>query len=634
MGSTMTEERARRKLSGILSVDAVAYSRLMEEDEVLTIHTLADSKELIAKLIQQHRGRVVDAPGDNLLAEFGSVVDATECAVKIQQELKVKYAELPDDRKMQFRIGVNLGDVVEEADHIYGDGVNIAARIEGLADPGGVCISRTAYDHVKNKLKIGYEYLGEHSVKNISEPVRVYRVLMEPEAAGKVIGEKRFLGRISRNAAITVIIILLILAGSVIGWNIYLHQSNKIESASLDNMVYPLPKKPSIAVLPFTNLTGDHDQEYFIDGLTEELITALSKVPKLFVIARNSSFTYKGKPVVVQRVSEELGVRYVLEGSVRKTGDQVRITAQLIDAIKGRHLWSERYDRNMNDIFAVQDEITLRIITALQVKLTEGEQERILSKTAKNLQTYLKCLEGEGYLRQLDREGNTLAKEVAKEVIRLDPDDARGWTILARTHMFDVWFGLSKSPEESLENALQFAQKARDMEPLQAFPNVVMAHTYLTNKRYDEAVAAAEKALELEPGSADPYATFGHVLIYSGRYEEAVNMLEKAMRLNPYPPIWYFVNLGDAYDEVGRKEEAIQTYKKGLEEAPSNFSLLLSLTCTYVTTGRLEKARSTAKAVLKAHPTFTIEQLIKMDPSKDNSRVIRTAEALRKAGLK
>jgi len=246
----MIEERARRKLSGILSADAVGYSRLMEEDEASTIRTLEDSKRLMSELIEQFKGRVVDAPGDNLLAEFGSVVDATECAVKIQEELKTKNAELPDNRKMRFRIGVNLGDVVEEADRIYGDGINIAARIEGLAEPGGICISRTAYDHVKNKLEVGYEYLGEHSVKNIAEPVRVYRVLMAPEAAGKVIGEKRFLGGVSRRTAMAVIIVLAIVAGGLIGWNIYLQQSKKVEPASLDKLAYPLPDKPSIAVLP------------------------------------------------------------------------------------------------------------------------------------------------------------------------------------------------------------------------------------------------------------------------------------------------------------------------------------------------------------------------------------------------
>ena len=255
---------------------------------------------------------------------------------------------------MEFRIGINLGDVLEDDERIYGDGVNIAARIEGLAQPGGICISRTAYDQVKNKLDLGYEYLGEHSVKNIAEPVRVYRVLMDPESAGKVIGEKSFIGKVSRRTAMTVIIGLIIVAGGLVGWNIYLHQSKRIEPASLDKMEYPLPDNPSIAVLPFDNMSADPKLEYLSDGIAEEIITALSKTPKLFVIARNSSFTYKGKPVKVQQVAEELGVRYVLEGSVRKDAERVRVTAQLIDAISGIHLWAERYDRDLKDIFAIK----------------------------------------------------------------------------------------------------------------------------------------------------------------------------------------------------------------------------------------------------------------------------------------
>ncbi|UCD80617.1 MAG: adenylate/guanylate cyclase domain-containing protein, partial [Desulfobacterales bacterium] len=296
----MNEKSPKRKLSGLMSADAVGYSRLMQDDETATIRTLEESKRLMSQLIDQFKGRVVDAPGDNLLAEFGSVVNATECAVRIQKELKAKDSDLPDNRKMQFRIGINLGDVVEEDDRIYGDGVNIAARIEGLADPGGICISRTAYDHVKNKLELGYEYLGEHTVKNIAEPVRVYRILMEPEAAGKVIGEKRLWRKISRRTAVAVISILVVVAGGLAGWNFYLRQSKRAETAALDKMAFPLPDKPSIAVLPFTNMSGNPEQEYFSDGIAEEIITALSKTPKIFVIARNSTFTYKGKPVKVQ----------------------------------------------------------------------------------------------------------------------------------------------------------------------------------------------------------------------------------------------------------------------------------------------------------------------------------------------
>jgi TolB-like protein/class 3 adenylate cyclase len=349
----MAEEALKRKLTAILNADVVGYSRLMDDSEEATIQTLNIYRNSITALIDGHRGRVLDTAGDNLLAEFTSVVDAVNCSVKIQRTLDEQNKELPPERKMKFRIGVNVGDVVEEEDRIYGDGVNIAARVESMAEAGGICITGRAYDQVKNKLELGYEFLGEHSVKNIAEPVRVYKVLMEPEAAGKVIGEKRFLGRISRRTALAIIITLAVVAGSLIGWNIYLQQSKKVEPASVEKMALPLPDKPSIAVLAFDNLSGDPSQEYFSDGIAEEIITTLSNVGALFVIARNSSFSYKGKPVKIQQISEELGIRYVLEGSVRRSGDRVRVTAQLIDAIKGQHLWAESYDRDFKSIFEI-----------------------------------------------------------------------------------------------------------------------------------------------------------------------------------------------------------------------------------------------------------------------------------------
>jgi adenylate cyclase len=377
----MADEGFKRKLTAILSADAVGYSRLMAEDETATVKTIASYREIMATLIKQHRGRVVDSPGDNLLAEFSSVVDAVQCAVAVQNEFQTRNAELAENRRMEFRIGINLGDVIDEEDRIYGDGVNVAARLEALADPGGVCVSKTAFDQIETKLPLGYEYLGEQSVKNIPKPVRAYRVLMKPDAAGKVIGEKRFLGRYSRRTAMAAIIILVMVAGGLVSWNIYLQQSKNVEPASVEKMAYPLPDRPSIAVLPFNNLSGDSEQAYLVDGLTENVIGGLSKIPEMFVISRNSSFTYKGKSVKVQQVAEDLGVRYVLEGSVQKSGEQLRVTTQLIDALNGRHVWSEKYDRKVDNLFIVQDDITLNIAIAMQVKLTEGEQAKVRHAT-------------------------------------------------------------------------------------------------------------------------------------------------------------------------------------------------------------------------------------------------------------
>jgi TolB-like protein/class 3 adenylate cyclase len=333
----MATEGVKRKLTAILSADVKGYSRLMGEDEVATIRTLEEYREVMSGLIKRHRGRVVDSPGDNVLAEFASVVDAVESAVEIQEDLKVKNAELPENRRMEFRIGINLGDIVEEGERIYGDGVNVAARIEGLAEGGGICISRTAFDQVKNKLNLGYEYLGEHSVKNIAEPVRVYRVLTEPKAAGKVIGEEGPRSKQRRWAAIGGLAVLIIMAGAVTIWNLYF-KLPAVETFSKGEMTFELPKGPSIAVLPFVNMSGDPEQEYFSDGLTENIIASLSNDTRLFVIARNSTFSYKGKSVKVQEMARALGAQYVVEGSVQRAKDRVRITAQLINATTGHHI--------------------------------------------------------------------------------------------------------------------------------------------------------------------------------------------------------------------------------------------------------------------------------------------------------
>ncbi|MBW2405882.1 MAG: adenylate/guanylate cyclase domain-containing protein [Deltaproteobacteria bacterium] len=330
----MTTQDLKRKLTAILSADVKGYSRLMGDDDEATVRTITAYRKVITEVVQKHRGRVVDSPGDNILAEFSSVIDAVSSSVEIQKELGVRNAELPEDRKMEFRIGVSLGDVIHEEDRIYGDGVNVAARVESLADPGGICLSGTVFDQIESKLPLGYDYLGEQSVKNISKPVRIYKALMDPGAVGKVIGEERSEPRRGQRAAVAAVTLLLLIVGGLLIWPTALPP---VQVASVEKMVYQLPDKPSIAVLPFDNLSKNTEQEYFSDGLTEEIIAALSSVPKLFVIARNSTFTYKGKPVKVQQVSEELGVQYVLEGSVRKGGDKIRITAQLIDALNGGH---------------------------------------------------------------------------------------------------------------------------------------------------------------------------------------------------------------------------------------------------------------------------------------------------------
>ncbi len=414
----MTTQEVKRKLTAILSADVKGYSKLIREDELATIRTLNAYKELITNLVQQHHGRVIDAPGDNLLAEFSSVVDAVECSVEIQKELKARNAELPENRRMEFRIGVNLGDVVEEEGKIFGDGVNIAARLESLSEAGGVCISGKAYDEVKNKLSLGYKYLGEQTVKNTPEPVRVYRVLMEPEAAGKVIGEKSVKPRKWQRAVIGLVFILIVI-GAALEWKLHTRSAPQPGVASKEKMAFPLPDVPSIAVMPFVNMSGDPKQEFFSDGFTESIITALSKVPRLFVISRQSTFFYKGKPVKVKQVSEELGVQYVLEGSVQKSPDRIRINVQLIDALAGHHIWAERYDRDLKDIFALQDEITIKILSGIRAKLTMGGEASMSQKYAEKyykgkqgLDCYLKLMEASGYIQRFSIQDNNVARRM------------------------------------------------------------------------------------------------------------------------------------------------------------------------------------------------------------------------------
>jgi TolB-like protein/class 3 adenylate cyclase len=377
----MTEEDFRRKLAAILSADVAGYSRLMGEDETSTVRTLTAYREMISTLIRQHGGRVVDSPGDNILADFTSVVYAVQCAVAIQKELKVRNALLAQNRRMKFRIGINLGDVIEEGDRIYGDGVNIAARLEGLAEPEGICISRTAFYHIEGKLPFGYEYLGDQKVKNIARPVGAYRVLMEP--AEKVAGrgkEKKMGPATGPKPLLAGVLLLLLISGALVIWYFHFYSVPPQGGTASEKIVQgKLPDKHSIAVLPFLNMSGDNSQDYFSDGLTEDLITDLSKIPTLFVVARNSVFLYKGKTVSPQQVSTELGVRYVVEGSIRKAGNRVRITAQFVDGATGWHLWAERYDRELKDIFTIQDEIVQDIVTALRRKMFEKDEERLMA---------------------------------------------------------------------------------------------------------------------------------------------------------------------------------------------------------------------------------------------------------------
>ncbi len=628
------------------------YSRLMGEDEEWTVRTLSAYREIMRSLIQQHRGRIVDAPGDNVLAEFASVVDAVQCSVEIQQVLRAKNAVLPENRRMEFRIGINLGDVIEEGEQIYGDGVNIAARLEGLAEAGGICISESAYQQIENKLPLRYKYLGEHQVKNITKPVRAYRAQIEPEGAI----EKKAKPRQWQRVTIGLVVAVIVVVATIVIWKFYISPAPqpevaskekitvapsekpsatiptvpapsveptpkekvtvptspapsvapalkekvtpplsekvskpvpppapKMEVASKEKMAFLLPALPSIAVLPFVNMSDDPKQEFLCDGITENIITALSKVPRLFVIARNSTFAYKGKPVKVKQVSEELGVQYVLEGSVQRSSDRIRITAQLIDALKGHHIWAERYDRDLTDLFALQDEITIRILNALRVKLTEGERSfgTPLKYDKQDLDCILKTMDAQAHLTRANIEDNNIARRIAEEAIAMCPERLKPYTALAMFHMLDYWFGTSKSPQESIAKAIELAQKSLAVDDTRAEVHGLLSQFYCLKRDYDRAIVEGEKGVTLNPSGADVKYWYAATLTFAGRAEEAIPLFEKTIRLNPFGPSRYFLNYGHALRVTGKLEEAASAYKKAIQREPNNFFAHVNLAGTY-----------------------------------------------------
>ena len=432
----MSKEKEIRKLAAIIHADVKGYSRLMGEDESHTVSCLGKCRQIFTNTIGSHIGRVVNAPGDSILAEFPSVVSAVQCAVEIQAQLKEWNAKLPENRKMEYRIGVNLGDVIESGDAIYGDGVNIAARIEALTEPGRVSISRTVFTHAHKQPDYGYEYRGAHRVKNIDEPVHLYRVLTAPEDAGKVVMRPRQRSIFSRGSYLAMTAALFILATIPLFY--YFPPSPQREPAAAEKMAYPLQDKPSIAVLPFVPIGPESEQNYIGEGLTADIIRALSKIPNMFVIGKDSVRTFKGKAVNAKQVAEEMGVRYVLEGSVQTDQGKVRVIATLIDALEGKRLWTERYDRPLQDIFALQDEITINILTALQVNLTAGERIRVLLHSTKDIEAYLKYLKGREYYLRFNSEDNALARRLFEEAIAIDPGFTTAIVDLAWTHLLDI----------------------------------------------------------------------------------------------------------------------------------------------------------------------------------------------------
>jgi adenylate cyclase len=635
-GDLMSAESFKRKLTAILSADVKGYSRLMGEDEAETVKTLTTYRKIMGELIQQHRGRVIDSPGDNILAEFASVVDAVQCSVAAQNEFKARNAELPEDRRMEFRIGVNLGDVIEEEGRIYGDGVNIAARLEALANPGGICISKTAFDHIETKLPLGYEYLGEQTVKNIAKPVGAYRVLMEPRvtvAGAKAKAPKVPLWRHKNVLASAVVALVAIIGVGV--WNFY-WRAPKIEPASKEKMAFPLPDKPSIAVLPFDNMSANPEYDSLADSLSENIIYTLSYLPGMFVVARNSTFSYKGKPVEIRQVAEQLGVRYVLEGSVLRAGDRVRVTAQLIDATTGYHLWSGRFDRSVNDIFSLLDEIAKTIAGELQVKVSPDQWASLAHKTD-NFDAWAATTRAYSLLTRGFRENAVEVKRLSEKGVALDPKYGFGWGVLAAVHTLEVIYGLTQSPAESIKLAAECNEKALTLDPTLSCSTANRGQIYLLQGKVEEATAFCRKAIDMAPSLDTNYLIFGVTMDFAGNFDEAIPLFKKAMRLNPFYPAGYLRYYGMACLMADRKEEALSAFKEYLERAQRGesppLSAHLGLCAVYAELGKEEEARSHVVEILKINPTFSMEEAKKAYRWRDPEYSERWLSSLRKAGL-
>ncbi len=584
-----------RKLAAILAADVVGYTRLAGADEDRVLARLrALRSDLIDPTIAVHRGRVIKRTGDGALVEFRSVVDAVRCAVEVQNGMVERNAGVPEDKRIDFRIGIHLGDVVEESDgDLMGDGVNIAARLESVAAPGAICLSEDAYRQVKSRLDLSVSDLGDTRLKNIAEPMRVYSLRVGAPAAK--------------------------------------------ESPAAEPAAAPAAKaeRPalSIAVLPFLNMSGDAEQDYFADGISEDIITALSKLPQLFVIARNSSFTFKGRNVDVKEAADKLGVRYVLEGSVRKSGNRVRVTAQLIDAGSGGHLWAERFDRDLTDIFAVQDDVTHHIVGALAVNLTDGDRQRLRPEHAGSIEAYDYFLRGRELWHRLTEATTSEARDLLERAVAIDPNFAAAHAFLALTHVLDYVNRWSASPPRSQEQAEAAAARAVSLDDQDPWAHWALSIVNMYKRRLEEALREAERAIALNPSFAEAHVNLGEVLHYSGRSEEALKYYDRATALNPYFPdvVLHFQAL--ALFQLGRYDEAVVLLKRRLTRNMSTDVSRALLAASYGHLGRFEEARDAWSDLLRVNPNYSLDYRRKILPYKNPADFERVVEGLRKAGI-
>jgi TolB-like protein/class 3 adenylate cyclase len=589
----MPEEGFKHKLAAILSADVVGYSQLMSEDEVATIRTLSAYRDKISTHVHENEGRVVDFIGDNMLAEFSSALNAVDCAVKIQNTLDHLNTKLTKNRQMHLRIGIDLGEILIDKDVIYGDGVNIASRLEGLAEPGGICISEFVYTQVYNKLDVGFVDIGTNSLKNISTPVRVYKVVEQETEATPLV----------------------------------------IENTVDQEISLPLPEKPSLAVLPFVNLSANSEQDYFSDGLTMDIMTALVRIPGLFLISEISMFSYKSQAPSIRELGHQLGVSHVLDGGVRKEGDRIRITARLLETATGRQVWAERYDRKIDDIFAVQDDITERIVEAMDIKLVTGEMAYTIRKTIRDPDALEYYYRGWEALFGSTKDDIKEAQQMFEETMRLEPESSFGYALAAWAYWWSVDQGLSEDIALSLERASELARKANDLEDFTGLSHLVMAQIHLYNREHDKALEAVEKAVLARPSCDLSYVAKANILTYLDRPTEAIDLARFAIRLAPvYPPFFPKI-LAAAFYGSGRYEEAIESAKEVLKSDKDNLDAFLILAGASAALNRQEEASKAASEVQKIKPDFTLKKYAETQPYRDPKKLEQITKMLQMAGL-
>ena len=623
-----------RRLAAILAADVQGYSHLTELNEEASTATLRMYRAVVEESISAHKGHVFSSAGDGVVAEFPSIVEAIRCAVEIQNEIAERNVSVPEDGRMQFRIGVNLGDVIAEENNLYGTGVNVAVRLEQLAEAGGICISQTVYDQVRKIVEIPFDDIGEHRLKNISEPVRVYRILPAPLPR-----LRRFFSRTNirrRRLGVAAGALLLLLAAAT--GSFYLRQPAALWDALLGGGS-ELPENLSIAVLPFDDMSPTHDQKYLADGITEELITGLAKFTDFVVMARASTLTYKDKPTDVRQVGKDLNVHYVVDGSIQRSDQSVRVTTQLIDASTGRQIWTGRYDRQVDNIFAIRDEITRSIAGALGGsggKLARAEFARLSAMNPNSFTAYDYLMRGLYEYYKYTRESNAAARDFFERAIKIDPNYARAYGDLSWTYSSDYDYEWTDDDEQTLKLALEYADTAVRLDPNDHEAHWALGWAYLYNRQHEKALAHYLRARELNPNDAELLAEMGNLLIYIGQPKQAIDQVKEAIRLNPNHEDWYLYYVGLAYEEAGMPEEAIKVFEQAIDtENPDEEQLwyLPTIAAAYAEVGRMDDARKVVKTILARQPDFSISKKVSRYPYKTKELADRYANALRRAGL-